>query len=243
MATNKITVIFPECLPAPSQGYRVFYRPTGGSVYRQSDLFLHPPVVIFDTNDPAGTTYEGYIQSDCGNNKYGANPPTFNTPGLITGVIQFQCSDESCTVNGDLVFNITFDNPTPPNLKLLFGAIIHSLPSGIRYYVGNQLFTPPVGTLPWNFYTIHGVAIPFAMNIPEGVTSFSLPFASGPQIWQDGFEGDIYAKWLCHGIGYPPPFPSCSTTLEEVFIKIASPANYSVYFTDPDPGVTIHNLS
>lgn len=78
MASNIITINFVACQPAPVGGYRVSYRPTGSAIpYRVwPDNFLATPAVFTDTNDPEGTSYEGFIQGDCGEGKFGI-PATF----------------------------------------------------------------------------------------------------------------------------------------------------------------------
>lgn len=77
MATNTITINFEPCLTAPSAGYRVKYRPVGSEEdYRiWPTNFFSSPAVIVDANDPEGTSYEGTIAGDCGNDQYGGEFP------------------------------------------------------------------------------------------------------------------------------------------------------------------------
>lgn len=78
MATNYIRIEIDPCQPDPVNGYRVIYRPLGSNgAYRESDDRFFPvpmqdtlTIDIVDELDPAGTEYEGFVQSDCGNGVY-----------------------------------------------------------------------------------------------------------------------------------------------------------------------------
>lgn len=76
MALNTITIEFTPCEPTPANGYRIYYRPVGGGAYRfHPDRFYVSPAVFTDEEDPIGTSYEGFIQGDCGGEKYGLPIP------------------------------------------------------------------------------------------------------------------------------------------------------------------------
>lgn len=77
MASNTITIYFDECEPTPSNGYRISYRPIGSAIpYRVWPVnFMSTPAEFIDNNDPIGTSYEGFIQGDCGGGKYGVSLP------------------------------------------------------------------------------------------------------------------------------------------------------------------------
>jgi hypothetical protein len=76
MAQNTITINFDPCEPTPGNGYRIYYRPVGGGAYRlHPDRFYVTPAVFTDEEDPIGTSYEGFIQGDCGDGKYGLPIP------------------------------------------------------------------------------------------------------------------------------------------------------------------------
>jgi len=77
MANNTITINFTPCEPTPAGGYRVRYRPMGGSGdFRVWPVnFTASPIVFTDTEDPIGTSYEGYIQGDCGDGQLGVDIP------------------------------------------------------------------------------------------------------------------------------------------------------------------------
>jgi hypothetical protein len=234
MATNKITVNFIECAPTPANGYRVFYRPIGNSVYRQSPVSQHPPIIIFDDNDPSGTRYEGYVQSDCGNGRLGDSPPTFTTPGFITGTIAVSCTDDSCTETGLIEMTLSFDNPTPPNLYLLFGAIIQNEFFGPQY-VGNDIFTPPPGSTPWSYYDFDGTNLPFVLQVPEGVTSH---FASA--LIREPLD-PASNSWICHGVGVPNADAHCQFPVSNIYVKVSGIAGYQAAFTMVNPDINLHN--
>jgi hypothetical protein len=76
MAQNTITIDFLPCEPTPGNGYRIYYRPVGGGEYRfHPNRFYVTPAVFTDEEDPIGTSYEGFIQGDCGDEKFGLPIP------------------------------------------------------------------------------------------------------------------------------------------------------------------------
>lgn len=75
MAQNTITITFTPCTPAPASGYTIRYRPVGDVAYRTVLNVFGSPAVIVDNNDPLGTEYEGFLQSDCGGGKLGPEVP------------------------------------------------------------------------------------------------------------------------------------------------------------------------
>ncbi len=77
MADNTIHLLFTPCQPAPANGYRITYRPSGSAIaYRTWPLtFMSSPAVFTDTQDPAGTQYEGFVQGDCGGDGLGVRVP------------------------------------------------------------------------------------------------------------------------------------------------------------------------
>lgn len=77
MALNTITIDFDPCEPTPANGYRVAYRPLGSiGAYRIWPVnFFNTPAEFTDTHDPIGTSYEGFIQGDCGGGKFGVPIP------------------------------------------------------------------------------------------------------------------------------------------------------------------------
>lgn len=64
---NKIVIYFTPCSPAPSGGYEVLYRVAGTTdAFISAGHFFVSPAVFYDSVNPAGTCYEGYIRTDCG---------------------------------------------------------------------------------------------------------------------------------------------------------------------------------
>lgn len=63
---NTITINFIPCEPTPNQGYRLTWRVAGtADPYTDEGLFTESPASFVDSINPAGTCYEGFLQSDC----------------------------------------------------------------------------------------------------------------------------------------------------------------------------------
>ncbi len=63
---NRITINYIPCIPAPANGYRLKWRVAGSdSPYTDEGNFTTTPIVFTDSINPAGTCYEGFLQSDC----------------------------------------------------------------------------------------------------------------------------------------------------------------------------------
>jgi hypothetical protein len=77
MAQNTIHIEFDPCDPFPAGGYVVRYRPVGSvEAYRTAPSnFFISPIEFVDNLDPVGTSYEGFIQGDCGGGKLGVSVP------------------------------------------------------------------------------------------------------------------------------------------------------------------------
>lgn len=64
---NKILINFTPCTPEPSGGYSIKYRVAGsGGAYTDAGNFFASPAVFYDTVNPAGTCYEGFLMTVCG---------------------------------------------------------------------------------------------------------------------------------------------------------------------------------
>lgn len=74
MADNTITIEFRPCEPTPAAGYLIRYRPVSGGAYRERHVFSSPATWV-DHSDPVGTSYEGFINGDCGNGQLGVDIP------------------------------------------------------------------------------------------------------------------------------------------------------------------------
>lgn len=62
-----VCVLFTECEPSPANGYTVYYRVAGTTgAFLLADTGYGASPACFNTGDPDGTNYEGYIFADCG---------------------------------------------------------------------------------------------------------------------------------------------------------------------------------
>lgn len=86
MAQNTIMINFNPCEPTPLQGFIVRYRPTGSvEEYRPAPgSFFVSPITFQDELDPIGTSYEGFIQGDCGDGMLGV-PVAWDAPNSASG--------------------------------------------------------------------------------------------------------------------------------------------------------------
>lgn len=63
---NTIKINFVECDPVPDGGYIVKWRVRGsGDPYTEEGPFFSSPAIFIDGVNPAGTCYEGIMQTDC----------------------------------------------------------------------------------------------------------------------------------------------------------------------------------
>lgn len=63
---NTISINFIECAAPPTGGYIVKWRVRGsGDPYTEEGPFFSSPAVFTDNANPAGTCYEGIMQTDC----------------------------------------------------------------------------------------------------------------------------------------------------------------------------------
>jgi hypothetical protein len=64
---NKIEINFTPCEPAPPGGYNVKWWVAGSDAApKNAGNFFINPAVFYDTLNPTGTEYEGFIKSECG---------------------------------------------------------------------------------------------------------------------------------------------------------------------------------
>lgn len=115
--SNKITVVFKPCSPAPALGYNIYYKPLGSTIaYRFAGNFQSSPAIFFDNVAPGGSSYEpfedgtkfeGFIQSICSADNRGdyiffsdaAAPPAINK------VMEWAYFDEEPENFHELVYN------------------------------------------------------------------------------------------------------------------------------------------
>lgn len=102
---NTIRVDFQPCEPTPSNGYRILYRPIGDvTPFRIHPVNFTSSPAVFDVHvDPAGTSYEGFIQGDCGGGKYGVLVPWL---AIQTGSFSFSESESASVPEPGLCFNV-----------------------------------------------------------------------------------------------------------------------------------------
>lgn len=62
---NQIKVYFTPCTPDPTSGYEILYKVVGATNYISAGYFFTSPAIFYDTLNPAGTCYEGFIRSSC----------------------------------------------------------------------------------------------------------------------------------------------------------------------------------
>ncbi len=63
---NQIVLNFAPCTPPPSKGYIIKWRIAGSDdIFSYAGNFFTSPAIFYDNVNPAGTDYEGFIQSDC----------------------------------------------------------------------------------------------------------------------------------------------------------------------------------
>lgn len=93
---NQITINFIPCTPTPSNGYIVFYREAGSlDLYTEAGPFFTSPAIITDTVYADGTTYEGIVFSDCGD-EFGPGVPFTSEPGGSASVSVSAPESEAC---------------------------------------------------------------------------------------------------------------------------------------------------
>lgn len=158
--------------------------------------------------------------------------PTPGSPSgaVITGTVAKSCSDQGCTVTGDVSLEFNFDIPLPVSISVWIGELIQTN-AGVVEYTGNSIFTPPVGAVANNVLAYAGgVSTPFEVNIPAGVTNFVI----STNIYQTGYNGVFNADWRCNGCQYP---------ITDLYFQLQNPGAYSLVLRGAQsPGIGIHNV-
>lgn len=220
------------------KGIATYSGPWGSSISTATTgVLTYMPEVghIYTLVVQAGPTDHTAPITDSFNVAIDCTPPA-ETPDatIIAGTIAKYCSDEGCTNQGLVSLTFTFPTPTPAALQFYIGHI-YAYYAGLMYQ-GDSLFAPPAGSTFDPYYDIDpysmGVthATPFYVNIPAGVTSYTV----AEPIYQVTYLGGIYGRWTCH---------NCQTPIRDIYIKLNSPATgYTINFTSATSGVTIHNV-
>lgn len=204
---NKITLYYQLCTPAPTNGYKIFWRVAGSSdSYTDAGNFFSSPAVFYDSINPEGTCYEGYIVSDCGTNSMGNHIPfktcesesfTKNNSSCATSISQ----NTAALTYVDLgLFDIHVDGAASvilnyqaydrPNRFTLYEDGINIMSSGWKGYApyagpwGMSLSTMPSGTL--TFVPILGKS--YQIRIEAG------PAGPPPYNISDTFNLDIHCN-------------------------------------------------
>jgi hypothetical protein len=160
-----------------------------------------------------------------------ANP----VPEVITisGTVKTLCSDKGCTQIGFTSLVFSFATPTPVAMELLVGFVKRVAWSGDLRYAGSDIFTPPVGSAPDAYYGELGGNVPFRINIPAGVTAYTVPAI----IFQDGggmVGGFTKGAWTCHSCQYP---------ITQLYFKIDNPdTGYALNLTSSSSPLTVYNV-
>lgn len=153
MAQNTIHIEFDPCDPFPADGYVVRYRPLGsGGAYRTAPSnFLFSPIEFVDNLDPVGTSYEGFIQGDCGGGKLGVSVPwVAEFTGSVPGGSSVAPSSSGSEPPPD--FNITVENSSLDLLVAVFTIDGVNVP------------TPPAYATPGNTSN-HNMATAASVNV------------------------------------------------------------------------------
>ena len=221
-----LTISFTPASPAPANGYIVQYRPVGRAYYTTVTPNPKTSPVLIEV--PGKESYEGMIASDCGFGR-GMNMPFF-VQGLtaIKGRITLGCNDKGCTEQSITSMGIVFNEPVPANITLYMGDIMNSATG--RRYSGSDIFTPPAGTIPNQFYNSGPYPqrhkSPFVINVPAGSTTLTAPLGI------DKVVSDPMRWWYCH---------SCLSPITDLYVKVNTPGYYAD-FTVANVGTTIHNV-
>ena len=183
---NTITVNFGLCDPAPANGYFVGYRVLGDAgPFTELGPFFASPVVIDDGNtNPDGSSFEGYVQADCGGGERGEEVTWVaegETPeGFVGGSVVIptgECIGElaitNIQYNGVDVVPIGGSFPVIPGQTLDFNIIN---PAPVFPHATIKLFladVPPTGVL-----SLWGTDSNGAFSCDSGINpvDFELPF-------------------------------------------------------------------
>lgn len=115
---NRIELNFVECSPAPPGGYVILWRVQGSAdPFTNAGVFYTSPAVFFDSNNIAGTKYEGYIQSQF--------------PGLTCDQIPWESDpgsgSSSGACNGSIFWNFQQNAPQTVQFRIYVNGVIKVL--------------------------------------------------------------------------------------------------------------------
>ena len=173
---NKILINFKTCSPAPPGGYKIYYRVGGSSSpYQLAGSFYATPAVFYDDN-VAGTCYEGFMVTDCGDDVFGNHIPFDTCSSTVTNPdnsscgtsLNFETTDLAYTnlglfdlhVEGAVLVKLVYNTLDRPNRFTLYedgGNIATSGWKGYAPYIGpwgSSLSTSPTGEM--DFHPLPG---------------------------------------------------------------------------------------
>lgn len=180
---NRIEVNFVPCDPAPARGYNIQFRVAGsGAVYRNAGNFFVSPAVFYDTLNPAGTCYEGYIVTDC-SGVFG-NPVTWDSCDSDSGTPDpAQVTLTFTVTGGGAGANISAQFSSPIDVDLDIDAVfvdgytsvdctgavdshlhstLESILAGNTAYIGNDVSTG--GWTGVNSFVFYGIVLSWPGN-------------------------------------------------------------------------------
>lgn len=137
---NKVTINFDVCDPAPPGGYNVRWWVAGsGAPPTNAGQFFISPAIFYDTVNPAGTNYEGYIKSNCSGGVEGAfiGWDTISGCGSPVSANCNDCVGSGCYACGDSASGV-YD----PNTYYSYGF----------YCLDTITGSPITMTINWNSY-------------------------------------------------------------------------------------------
>lgn len=217
---NKIVVNFNTCTPAPSGGYQIKYRVAGSSgEYTNAGYFFTSPAIFYDTLNPAGTCYEGFIRTDCG---VMGNPVNWEScisgdpTVIITGTVALYCSGAGSSVEGRAGFIFNFSNPSDVDIPVQMTSCING---GGAYPKTCNGVVFLGGTLP-----------PGYTDLFTFIGSFTIP--GGAALFDTGVIPEI-SCYSENNPNYPELHP------KYLYFKPDLPVGYSLVLTSTDPQYTI----
>lgn len=227
----------------------------GGDTY---DVFLNTsPVAVAQTSGTysaigltPGVTYSVVVRRNCsGGGSGSSSPQNVTTTTALNGTINLSTPQSNVSFQQVVTVNVTFPTPTISPITLYLGYTRRNLcnPCAGGYCSwsnGYDIFTPPSGAqncpgVPTGDGYSGPPHLPFVVNVPAGVTSYSQTniFTT---LGNPGPSGGVIGPWLSldstSGQGFT-----------DLYVKINSPSGYIPALTYLNggtiSGVTLHNIT
>lgn len=233
--------------PTPSS-FDVNWTPTTGGTF---DILVNNSVIASGlttgpytvTSQSPATTYQVNVRKNCstGGNAVSQTQSISTTTSLVNGVVSVNMNpSQGSSARKTLTMSFTFPTPTPAPLTINFGQTFIVAQNGGTHcieYAGYDLFSVPQGTNPTcPFGTLNaGYApsgnLPWVINIPAGVTSYTTPVdgiyttaGPGPNVGSMNPGGFQYAPWSI-AVG------AANSVVAGIYIRVVSPSGYTSNFT------------